>query len=326
MEYKHVGYAIIGIAGAIIWTIEYFKIFKRPELHFPQSVQKSRKGSFTRWSLFLLGLISWGLLSFALMQPRKPTSYTENEIEVNDIFFVVDVSKSMLAEDFVPNRLGVAKEKIREFIKMKPADRLGIIMFSERAYTLLPLTTDISLIDQVIDQIKIGFLGSGTNIGDALGLAVAREALSEAKSKVVVLLTDGVSNVGNLTPIEAAKQAKEQGVRVYTIGMGSDKKARMPIGGTNSIFGQRYQYLPGGSYDLKTLKEIADITGAKAYVARDKKALKSVLDTINKLEKTKIKTHNQVVYQELFFNFLLAGVIGLILTESLRKLALKEVV
>lgn len=207
---------------------------------------------------------------------------------------------------------------------MKPADRIGIIMFSEMVYTLLPLTQDLRLVDQAVDDIKIGPLGSGTNIGDALALAVAREVTSEAKRKVIVLLTDGVSNVGNMTPLDAAKQAKENNIIIYSIGMGSDDKARMPIGSPDSIFGQRYQYLPGGSYDMKTLKEISEMTGGKAYGAKSIDGLKKVFEEIQDLEKTKIKITGSVVYDELFYPYLLIGVLLFFFVEVIRNFFLKE--
>ena len=195
-------------------------------------------------------------------------------------------------------------------------------MFSERVFTLLPLSTDLDLIKSIVNEIKTGFLGSGTNIGDAIGLAVARAAYSLAKSKVVILLTDGVSNIGSITPLEAAQKAKDQKVRIYTIGMGGDKDAQIPLG--KSIFGKtRYQNIPGGSIDMKTLNKISKITNAKSYIAKDSSSLENILREIRRLEKTKIEKNERVIYKELYHKYLLIGVILLVLVDLSRKFVLK---
>jgi Ca-activated chloride channel family protein len=312
----------VGILGALIWSFAYFKVGKKAQVYLPKNLSKGKR-SLLRSLLFLLGLVSWGFLSFSLGQPRKPLGLTENNIEVNDIFFVVDVSKSMLAEDFKPNRLEAAKSKIAEFVKLRPRDRIGIIMFSEKAFTLLPLSTDLKLIEQIINDINVGFLGSGTNIGDAIALAVARGAQSLAENKVIILLTDGVSNVGSMTPIQAAQEAKEQKIKVYTIGMGGREDARIPVGRT--LFGRKqYQTIPGGSIDTKTLQEIASITGAKYYLAQNDQALKDVLLEIEKLERTEIESSGRVIYKELYLSYLIIGVFGLILVELSRRFVVRE--
>lgn len=325
MEFKNPYLALIGIIPMVFWSLEYWKIFKPTELHLPKTnIIKSGSKSLFRFLLFIIGVIAFGLMSFALSGPRLPLKYSPSSVEVNDIYLVLDVSRSMLADDFDPNRLEVAKRKIQEFVALKPLDRLGMIIFSEKAFTLLPLTTDLKLITQVIGDIEIGGLGSGTNIGDALALAVGRLANSEAKNKIIVLLTDGVNNVGNMTPLQSAETAKEYGVKVYTIAMGTDKNARIPVNG--GLFGTQYQMIPGGSIDTKTLEQISKMTGGKSYLAQSTGALEKVLTDIEKLEKTKINVQNQVVYDELYLNYLLVGVTLLLLSELLRKLILKEVI
>jgi Ca-activated chloride channel family protein len=257
------------------------------------------------------------------MQPRKPQKYTPSNIEVNDIILCIDVSRSMLAEDIRPNRLEVAKAKIREFVQMRPTDRISVVIFSEKVFTLLPLTTDPSLVDKVLSEISIGYLGSGTNIGDGLALSVARAVNSDTKNKVIILLTDGVANVGTMTPLQAAEEAKKFGIKVYTIGLGTDEEARIPVG--NGVFGTQYQLIPGGSIDYKTLKEMSDLTGGKFYPAKSGGALKEILDDIQKLEKTEIKVNNKIVYDEQFYMYLLYGVCLIFLCEFLRRLLLKDV-
>jgi Ca-activated chloride channel family protein len=187
----------------------------------------------------------------------------------------------------------------------------------------MPLSTDPDLLDKVIADIDIGYLGSGTNIGDGLGLGVARAAESETKNKIIVLLTDGVANVGNLTPMQAAEEAKKQNIKVYTIGLGSADDAKIPVG--KSIFGVQYQLIPGGSIDYKVLKEIADLTGGKFYPATNEDALKNIFDDINNLERTEIKVENQVVYDELYYRYFFWGLLLIFLAEVLRRAVLKEV-
>ncbi|MBY0414014.1 MAG: VWA domain-containing protein, partial [Bdellovibrionales bacterium] len=204
-----------------------------------------------------------------------------------------------------------------------PRDRIGIVTFAEKVFTLLPLSTDLNLINKMVAQIRLGELGDGTNIGDALALGVGRLIQSLAKNKVMILLTDGVSNVGTLTPLQAAEMAAEQKIKIYTIGIGGAQDARLPIG--PNMFGvQRYQVIPGGSIDEKGLKEIAALTGGKFYMARNNKALEGVLDEINKLERTEIEHSGKIIYEELYFKYLLIGVLLLLGTEVSRRLLLRE--
>jgi Ca-activated chloride channel family protein len=187
----------------------------------------------------------------------------------------------------------------------------------------LPLSTDLELIKKMVAEIKLGPLGDGTNIGDALALAVGRLLQSQAKSKIILLLTDGVSNVGTLTPIQAAEMAATNKIKIYTVGIGSDKDARIPVG--PNMFGvQRYQVIPGGSVDEKGLKEIADLTHGKSYMASNNKALQNVLAEINKMERTQVEHSGRIIYQELYFKYLLTGVCFLIGAELSRRLLLRE--
>lgn len=325
MEYKYPFLLWLGVFGGVVWAVDYWKIFHRAQLYFPSSELKmSLWKQALRILLFAGGVAAWAYLSYALMQPRKPQKFSPSNIEVNDIVLCIDVSRSMLAEDIKPNRLEVAKERIRDFARMRPTDRISIVIFSEKVFTLLPLTTDPKLVDQVLSEISIGYLGSGTNIGDGLALSVARAVNSETKNKVIVLLTDGVANVGTMTPLQAAEEAKKYGIKVYTIGLGTDEDAKIPVG--NGIFGTQYQLIPGGSIDYKVLKEISDLTGGKFYPAKSENGLKQILDDIQELEKTEIKVNHQIVYDEQYYEFLVIGVSVLLLVEILRRLLLRDVV
>lgn len=325
MEFKSPLLLWVGVMAGLFWAVDYWKIFQRAQLYFPQGQTRYHWGKRAlRILLFVAGILGWGYLSYSMMQPRVPQKFSPSSIEVNDIVLCIDVSRSMLAEDIRPNRLEVAKERIREFARLRPTDRISIVIFSEKVFTLLPLTTDPKLVDQVLSEISIGYLGSGTNIGDGLALSVARAVNSEAKNKVIVLLTDGVANVGTLTPIQAAEEAKKFGIKVYTIGLGTDDDAKIPVG--NGIFGTQYQLIPGGSIDYKVLKEISDMTGGKFYPAKSEQALKEILDDIQKLEKTEIKVNHQIVYDEKYYYYLIMGVALIFLVEVLRRLLMKDVV
>lgn len=321
-EYQHLYYAFFALAGFIAWVIGFFYIGKKAQIFIPQ---KFKQGGFPflRSLVFLLGTAGWISLAIALAGPRIPIGMDKNKIEVNDVFIVLDLSRSMLAEDLKPNRFVAAKQKIQEFVSLFPKDRIGIIVFAEKVFTLLPLSTDLNLINKVVAQIEIGELGDGTNIGDALSLGVGRLLQSLAKNKVIVLLTDGVSNVGVVTPLQAGEMAANNKIKIYTIGIGGAKDAKIPVG--NNSFGvQRYQVIPGGSVDEKSLKHIAEITGGKFFMAKDNGALENVLSEINKLERTEIEQSGKIIYKELFFDYLLYAVLMLMGAELFRRVVMRE--
>lgn len=321
MELRNPWLAAFAVIFLISFVAHYFQLGKKPDIYLPKQLWRSGV-NLKRVIRLITGVMGICFIGFSLTEPRLPLGYSKNQIKVNDIFIVVDVSRSMLAVDFQPNRLEAAKEKIREFVKLRPTDRIGIVMFSEKAFTLLPLSTDLKLIEQIIDEIKVGFLGQGTNIGDALALAVGRATQSLAESKVIVLLTDGVSNVGNMTPLQAADQAKAQKVKVYTIGIGQRSNgALLQTGGARS----RYQRIPGGSVDLETLEKISNITGGKSFYAADENALAEVLQEIQKLEKTEIETSAKVIYKELYWKYLAIGVFLFLLSEGFALVFMREV-
>jgi Ca-activated chloride channel family protein len=295
---------IVGVILLVSYMLRMVQLGKKAEVTLPQNKNTTGKNKYSFYHFFsIISMVGILFITYSLGQPRKSLGHVNNNIEVNDIFLVVDVSRSMLAEDFPPNRLIAARKQIRDFVKLRPTDRIGIIMFSEKAFTLLPLSTDLKLIEQSVDDLKVGFLGGGTNIGDALALAVGRATQSIAKNKVIILLTDGVSTMGTMSPIRAAEEAKKINVKVYTIGIGKKKNSK------KLRLGAGYQLMPGGSVDLKTLDEISKITGGKSFYAGNEKALTEVLSEIQKLEKTKIKTSGRVIYKEYFWEYLLVGLI-----------------
>lgn len=321
-EFQHIYYSLWGMLGLFFWIISFFYLLRKPQLFLPEKYMK--KGfPMIRSLIFFAGIIGWVSISIALAGPRKPMGMDKNSIDVNDIIIVLDLSRSMMAEDLKPNRFEAAKQKISDFVALFPKDRIGIVIFAEKVFTLLPLSTDLELIKKMVEQITLGPLGDGTNIGDALALAVGRLIQSQAKSKVILLLTDGVSNVGTLTPLQAAEIAASNKIKIYTVGIGGDKAAKIPIG--PNMFGQQgYQMIPGGSVDAKGLKEIADMTKGKSYMAGNNKALQEVLNEINQMERTQVEHSGRIIYQELYFKYLLIGISFLIASELSRRILLSE--
>lgn len=318
MEHKSLLNILWALPLLVLWSLSYLKVIGNEKLILPNLSVQPPIIKFVRVVLFFTGFISIGLIGYSLSQPREQIGYSKSTIKVNDIFFVVDVSRSMLAEDFRPNRLEAAKDKIAEFVKLRPKDRIGLIIFSEKVFTLLPLSTDLDLIQRMIAEINTDFLGSGTNIGDALALGVGRAQQSLAENKVIVLLTDGVSNVGNMNPLQAAELAQKEDIKVYTIGIGKKKNSRVLRNGRG------YQKIPGGSVDLDTLDKIAKKTNAKSFYAGNPLALQTVLSEIQELEKTEIEQSGKPVYKEHFYKYLFIGVLLFLLTEVFRRKLIKE--
>lgn len=269
-----------------------------------------------RWIPFVLRLLAFSFLIIAMARPQKvldDDSITEESIEGIDIVLSMDISQSMLALDFKPNRLEAAKKVAKSFVDKRPNDRIGLVVYEGESYTVCALTSDHQSLLKRFDNIESGKLEGGTAIGMGIATGINRLRDSEAKSKVIILLTDGENNTGKVHPITAAGYAKELGVRVYTIGIGTTGRVRMPGG---SIFGNNYI---DSKLDEEMLQEIAEITGGNYYRAKNNNQLKSIYDEIDKLEKSKINT---IKYKrdlpEAFHWFVIAG-LGLLLLEFLLK-------
>ena len=319
MEFRTANFIIVGIVGFVFWLVGTFNIFKKPEVYYPK--RKKERILWGRIAHFLLGFFAWIFIGFALMGPREPQGSVQNKIEINDVLLVLDVSRSMLATDFRPNRLEVAKNKILEFIELRPTDRIGIIIFGNNVFTWLPLTRDPELVRKMVKDVKVGFLGGGTNIGDAIGLAIARAAQSLAKNKVVILLTDGVANVGSMSPLQAAEEAAKSNLKIYTIGIG--RKQNQKVLQLNP--GGQYQKIPGGSVDLETLEKISKITKGKTFFANDASALKRIFSEIQQLEKTEVDVSSRTIYKENYLFYLTIGVLLLMVSEVFKRVALRMV-
>lgn len=238
-----------------------------------------------RHSLFVFRLAAIVFLIIALARPQTKTSWQNMTTEGIDIMVVLDVSGSMLAEDFKPNRLEAAKKLAVEFISGRKNDRIGLVVFSGESFTQCPLTTDHAVLKNLFMEIKNGMIEDGTAIGMGLANAVNRLKDSEAVSKVVILMTDGMNTAGSVPPITAGEIAREFGIRVYTIGIGTKGEAPYPF---KTPFGTtQYQYQKV-DIDEETMTKIANMTGGNYYRATDNKKLKEIYQEIDLLEKSKV--------------------------------------
>lgn len=268
-----------------------------------------------------LGMVSAALpyatLALAIAALARPQHVRINEsIKASgiEIIMAIDVSLSMSIEDFtlgdrVVNRLDVAKKVTREFIEGRASDRIGLVAFAGRPYVPSPLTLDHNwLLDTLREQVKIGLVEDGTAIGSAIGAAARRldNRSADAKSKIIVLLTDGSNNSGNLTPMDAARLAQTLGVKIYTIAVGTEGMHRIPLPDRTGRF------LPGvrQEFDLDLLKQIADMTNGRFFRAQDTQALEQIFKTIDTMEKTEIKRQTMVEKDELFAWFLAAALVS----------------
>lgn len=276
------------------------------DLKIVKSVGKSR---WSRYRHFLFGLRMLAFILFIIAMARPQSGSKEEEITTEgiDIILALDISGSMRAEDFKPkNRLEVAKLVAKDFVESRTNDRIGMVVFAGESYTQCPLTMDYGVLLNFIEAVEIGMVADGTAIGMALANAVNRLRDSKAKSKVIILLTDGRNNAGELHPLTAAQIAEAMGVRIYTVGAGSRGTALYPI--DDPILGKRYQRMKV-EIDEELLQRIAQMTGGKYFRAVDRKSLEDVFLEIGELEKTKIEVKEFTRYQELFLIYLALGLI-----------------
>lgn len=274
---------------------------------------------------FVLRAAAFALLVVALARPQNIEQNVRTSSEGIDIVMALDVSASMLARDFTPDRITAAKQVAGSFIADRYGDRIGLVVFAAEAFTQSPLTTDQSTLQTLLSRVRSGVIDdSGTAIGTGLATAINRLRESEAKSKVIILLTDGVNNRGQIAPLTAAEIARAQGIRVYTIGVGTMGSAPYPA---VDIYGQP----TGGTVmakveiDEKTLRAIAEQTGGKYFRATDNAKLKAIYDEINQLEKSKVEVTERISYHEEFVPWLLAAFAALLAELLLANLVLKRI-
>jgi Ca-activated chloride channel homolog len=264
---------------------------------------------YLRHLQFVFKILAFSLLVVALARPQSTLSRQSVSVEGIDIVLAMDISGSMLAEDFKPNRLEAAKEVAIDFIKGRPGDRIGLVVFSGESFTQCPLTTDHPVLINLFDEIKSGMIEDGTAIGDGLATAVNRLKESQAISKVIILLTDGENNRGFIDPTSAAEIAKVFGLRVYTIGVGTIGTAPYPM---PTPFGIKYQQMEV-RIDEPLMKKIAEMTNGKYFRATNKQKLSEIYSEIDKLEKSKVDVTEFRRKTEEFKPFALAAFILLLL-------------
>jgi len=270
---------------------------------------------------FILKLLSVFFLVFALARPQSTSSWEDTTTEGIDIVLSMDISGSMLAEDLKPNRLNASKNVALDFISKRVNDRIGLVVFSGESFTQCPLTTDHNVLINLFKDIKSGMIADGTAIGMGLATAVNRLKDSKAISRVIILLTDGVNNQGLVAPLTAAEIAQKFGIRVYTIGVGTEGYAPYPF---QTAFGIQYQDVEV-QIDEKTLQDIATITDGKYFRATNNNSLKEIYEDINKLEKSKIETTEYHKRKEEFLPFALFSLLFLMLSFLLKSTYLKSI-
>lgn len=311
--YSWVLYFLLIIPLLIVWYFWYGKK-KQSAISYSSIKILENAPSTIRIRLrhlpFLLRMIALAALIIALARPQNFMAGQSVNAEGIDIAIVLDISSSMLAEDFKPNRLEAAKKVIDNFIQGRTNDRIGLVIFSREAFTQCPLTIDYSVLRNLLRDIKTGMIEDGTAIGNGIANGINRLKDSNAKSKVLILLTDGVNNAGEVDPVSAAEIAASFGIRIYTIGVGTRGEAPYP---EQTLLGIRYQMVPV-EIDEAILKKIAELTGGEYFRATNNKALQDIYERIDKMEKTKIEITSFRNAQELFAPWLLIG-FSLILLE-----------
>jgi Ca-activated chloride channel family protein len=312
----------------IIPLLVAYYIYRQSKAH--ASVQLSTAGflmnghktfrHYLRHILFVLRITVIALVIIVIARPQSVDRWKSSTTEGIDIILALDVSGSMLARDFSPDRLEASKNVATEFINGRPYDRMGLTVFSGESFTQCPLTTDHAVLINLMREVKSGIIEDGTAIGVGLATAISRIKDSDAISKVIILLTDGVNNMGAIDPLTAAEIAKTFGVRVYTIGVGSMGFADYPV---QTPFGMRYQKMQV-EIDEALLKQIAELTGGRYFRAVDNTSLQQVYGEIDKLEKSMIETREHSRREEVFMPWALAAAVVLALELLLRYLFMKN--
>jgi Ca-activated chloride channel homolog len=269
---------------------------------------------------FALRLAGIGLLVVALARPQTASQGENVTTEGIDIVLVLDISGSMLAEDLRPNRIEAAKAVAERFVDGRRNDRIGLVIFSGQSFTQCPMTLDYRVLKNLMRQVKPGMVEDGTAIGMAIAQAVNRLKESTAKSKVMILLTDGVNNRGEIDPLTATQIAQTFGIRMYTIGVGTIGMAPYPV---QTPFGIRYQNVPV-DVDEKTLQKIAIMTDGQYFRATNNRSLQQIYDEIDEMEKTRIEVTTYHSYTELFYGWALAGLVALVMEWVLSRSIMRK--
>ena len=323
-EYPHLLWLLVIPALLIVHYIYLELCGRRPHLRVSDIRYWKAGGksvlSYLRHAPMLLRTVALSMIIIAIARPRSSSKMDKIDTEGIDIVLAMDVSTSMFARDFTPDRISAAKDIAIEFISQRPSDRIGIVVFAGESYTQCPLTTDRATLINLMKEIQTGLIEDGTAIGNGLATAVARMQGSDAKSRVVILLTDGVNNRGEITPQTAADIAKTYGIRVYTIGVGANGTAPYPV---ITPWGVQMQDVEV-EIDEDLLKGIAETTGGRYFRATDNTKLSEIYSEINKMEKARTTIDSFPVYKELFMDFALVALICLLLEVVFNAFILKR--
>jgi len=291
---------------------------RRPHLRVSSDIPWKAAGvsplAVLRHLPFALRTLALCAIIVAIARPRSSSDIEKIDTEGIDIALAMDVSTSMLARDFTPDRISAAKDIAIEFISQRPSDRMGIVVFAGESYTQCPLTTDRATLINMMKEVQTGLIEDGTAIGNGLATAVARMKDSDAPSRVVILLTDGVNNTGEIAPQTAAEIAKTYGIRVYTIGVGANGKAPYPV---MTPWGVEMRDVEV-QIDEDLLKGISDMTGGRYFRATDNTKLAEIYSEINEMEKARTTVDSFPVYKELYSRFGLLALICLLAEMLLR--------
>lgn len=272
-------------------------------------------------NLFYIKLLALVILIAALARPQSLSYFDKEKRKGVDILITLDISRSMMSMDFKPkNRLEVAKEVVGDFIEKRENDRLGLVIFAGESYTRCPLTIDYDILKYVLAETASGELEDGTALGMALATSVNRIRFSKSKTKIIILLTDGVNNRGEIDPKDAARIAKDFGVKVYTIGVGIRGKAPYPV---TDEYGRTRHIMVDVQIDEELLQQIANDTGGLYFRATDREQLQEIFTEIDRWEKTEITTRRYYTAKDLYMNFLLAALILLFLAELAKRSILR---
>lgn len=281
--------------------------------------------SWKEWllhSLFLMQIVAIACLIVVLARPQTRDKWSTSNTEGTDIILAIDLSTSMLARDFKPDRFEAAKDVASRFVAGRENDNMGLVIFAGESFTAVPMTTDRALLVNYIHDLKMGMLQDGTAIGDGLATSINRIKDGKAKSKSIILLTDGSNNTGNVAPLTAAEIAKKYGIKVYTVGVGSNGTAPYPA---ENAYGQLEFVNMPVVIDEQTLRSIASTTGGKYFRATDNNVLARVFDEIDSLEKTQIDVRNFSHTEDDYFVWALAAGILLLLQIVLRNTVLRTI-
>lgn len=315
--------AIVPLAGYYVWrTMQGDATIRISSVeglrHSPRTVRY-----YLRHVPFALRCIALATLIVALARPQSAEHDTRTDAEGIDIVLAIDISGSMLARDFKPDRITAAKEVAGSFVADRYGDRIGLVVFAGEAFTQSPLTTDQSSLQTLLSRIRSGVIEDGTAIGNGLATAINRLRESDAKSKVVILLTDGVNNRGEIAPLTAAAIAQDYGIKVYTIGVGTMGEAPYPV------FDQRGNLVQTVNMkveiDEEMLRKIARQTGGEYFRATDKQTLQSIYDRINSMEKSRVEVSEFTILHEEYLVWVLAALAALLLEFIVSRLILKRI-